>query len=96
MDKIRFSIGAKLITIISIIILVSLGAITALVSWLVHGDLRIAAEENNFETNRRSALEAETILAHVRSDSRMLMQTMTTLGEEAAQQTEALKQETAA
>ena len=84
--KIRFSIGAKLITIISIIILISLGSITALVSWLVRGDLRMTAEENNFETNRRSALEAEITLAHVRFDARMLMQTINASKEESAQE----------
>jgi len=57
--RVRFSIGAKLITIISIIVLVSLGSITALVSWLVREDLKLSAEENNFEVNRRAAAEAE-------------------------------------
>jgi adenylate cyclase len=82
--KVRFSIGAKLITIISIIVLVSLGSITALVSWLVRQDLQIAAEENNFETNRRSAAETETTLANVRSNSRILIQTITAVGTENA------------
>jgi len=65
-STIRFSIGTKLITIISIIVLVSLGAITALVSWLVHGDLKVSAEENNFEVNRRAAAETEQILDKMR------------------------------
>ena len=83
-DKIRFSIGAKLITIISFIVIVSLGSITALVSWLVQGDLRVSAEENNFEANRRSAMEAETALINVRSNSRILMQTITAMGAQSA------------
>jgi adenylate cyclase len=82
--KVRFSIGAKLITIISIIVLVSLGSITALVSWLVRQDLQIAAEENNFEINRRSAAETESTLANVRSNSRLLIQTITAVGTESA------------
>jgi adenylate cyclase len=65
--KIRFSIGAKLITIISIIILVSLGSITALVSWLVREDLKLSAEENNFEVNRRAAAETEQTLEKMRA-----------------------------
>jgi len=65
-STVRFSIGAKLITIISIIVLVSLGSITALVSWLVHEDLKISAEENNFEVNRRAAAEAEQTLEKMR------------------------------
>ena len=72
--KIKFSIGAKLITIISIIVIISLGSITALVSWLVHTDLRITAEANNFEANRKLAMEAETLLINVRANSRVLIQ----------------------
>jgi adenylate cyclase len=64
--RVRFSIGAKLIAIISIIVLISLGSITALVSWLVREDLRISAEDNNFEANRRAAAETEQILEKVR------------------------------
>ncbi|WP_461245846.1 adenylate/guanylate cyclase domain-containing protein [Treponema sp. R6D11] len=64
--RVRFSIGAKLITIISIIVLVSLGSITALVSWLVREDLTITAEENNFEVNRRAAAETEQTLEKMR------------------------------
>jgi adenylate cyclase len=83
-EKIRFSIGAKLITIISFIVIISLGSITALVSWLVQEDLRISAEENNFELNRRSAMEAEIMLTNVRSNSRILIQTITALGSQTA------------
>jgi len=89
-DKIKFSIGAKLIAIISIIVVISLGSITALVSWLVQTDLRITAEENNFETNRRSAIEAETLLSHIRSNSRVLIQSINALGS----QTAAIKEST--
>jgi adenylate cyclase len=77
---VRFSIGAKLITIITIIVLLSLGSIIALVSWLVRADLRIAAEENNFEANRRSAAEAESAFENVYSNSLMLMRTITAAG----------------
>jgi len=65
-STVRFSIGAKLITIISIIVLVSLGSITALVSWLVREDLKVSAEENNFEVNRRAAAETEQTLEKMR------------------------------
>jgi len=64
--RVRFSIGAKLITIISIIVLISLGSITALVSWLVREDLTISAEENNFEVNRRASAETEQTLEKTR------------------------------
>jgi adenylate cyclase len=83
LDKIKFPIGAKLIIIISFIVIFSLGSITALVSWLVQTDLRITAEENNFETNRRSSMEAETLLENTRSNSRVLIQSINTLGSRA-------------
>jgi adenylate cyclase len=78
---VRFSIGAKLITIISLIILVSLGSITALVSWLVREDLKINAEDNNFEVNRRAAVEAEQTLENMRKFSLMFMRTAAVLSE---------------
>ena len=84
-DKIKFSIGAKLIIIITILVLISLGSITALVSWMVREDLKIAAEEYNFESNRRSASEAEDLLVNMRSYSRILMQMANTMGENNAQ-----------
>jgi len=79
-----FSIGAKLVIIISFLVLISLGSITALVSWLVREDLRVAAEENNFETNRRSSMEAEVILAKMRSDSLILIRTLVAVGTQSA------------
>ncbi|MDR2701686.1 MAG: HAMP domain-containing protein [Spirochaetaceae bacterium] len=90
MDKIRFSIGAKLITIISIIVLVSLGSITILVSWLIRDDLKTSAEENNLEVNRRSAREADYTLANMRSNSLLLIQAITALGVESADAKEAV------
>ena len=78
--KVRFSIGAKLILLISFVIILSLGAITALVSWLIHEDLRIQAEENNFETNRRSTMEVELTLENVAAHSRILIRTISAAG----------------
>jgi len=80
-DKfIRFSIGAKLVTIITILILVSLGTITFLVSYMVSQDLEISAEENNFEINRRSSSEAEHTLANVRANAQILIKVMNSMG----------------
>ncbi|MDR1858930.1 MAG: adenylate/guanylate cyclase domain-containing protein [Treponema sp.] len=75
-----FPIGAKLVTIVTLIVLISLGSITVLVSWLVRQDLRIAAEESNFEANRRSTAEAEGTLAKMRSDTLTLIYTITSAG----------------
>ena len=73
---VRFSIGAKLIILISFIVILSLGSITVLVSWLVQGDLRLSAEDNNFETNRKSAQEAEMTLMNMRAHARILIKTV--------------------
>jgi adenylate cyclase len=79
LKKMRFSISTKLISIITIITIamVSLGSITILVSRLLRQDLQIAAEENNFEINRRSAMEMELVLINVFSNSRMILQIIT-------------------
>jgi adenylate cyclase len=71
--KVRFSISAKLILIITFIVIMSLGSITALVSYLVRADLQVMAEENNFEVNRRSASEAEIVLSNIQSFTRMFI-----------------------
>jgi len=82
-DKfIRFSIGAKLVTIITILVLISLGAITFLFSYFVRLDLEIAAEVNNFEINSRSASEADYTFSSVRSNAHVLIQIIILAGEE--------------
>ena len=79
-QNIRFSIGAKLIIIITILVLVSLGSITALVSWLVRQDLQITAEVTNLEVNRHSSNEAEYTFANLRANSQLIIQTINAAG----------------
>ncbi|MCL2805850.1 MAG: HAMP domain-containing protein [Treponema sp.] len=79
--KVRFSIGAKLITIITFIVLVSLGLIIALVSLLVRADLQILAETENFETNRRTAIAADAAFEYIHSNSLILIRTITSAGQ---------------
>ena len=57
--RVKFPIGAKLIIIISILLIVSLGAVIALVSFLSTQDVRRTAEYNNLTINRRSGSQAE-------------------------------------
>ena len=92
-DKVLFSIGTKLITIISIIVVLSLGSITALVSWMVREDLKIAAEENNFEANRRAAEETEETLTNIRAASAQLLYTINALSAQMA--SSSVRQDTA-
>jgi adenylate cyclase len=79
-DNPLFSIGVKLVTIVTLIVLVSLGSITVLVSWLVRQDLQITAEDGNFEANRRSSAEAEDTLLKMRSDALTHIHTITAEG----------------
>ena len=79
---VRFPIGAKLIILISVIVILSLGSITAIVSWLFRWDLQVSAEESNFEANRRSAMEAEMIFSNMLSHSRILLRTITAPGQQ--------------
>ena len=80
--KVRFSIGAKLIVIITFIVLISLGSVIALASWLVRADLQILAEENNFETNRMTASAAQSFFENIYSNSLTLIRTITASGKD--------------
>jgi len=79
-DKIERPIGAKLIIIITALLLLSLGAITILASALISNDIRITAEDNNYTINRRSAQEAENFLTMVRSNTLVLLDTINAAG----------------
>jgi len=80
-DKIQFfSIRKKLITIITIIVLLSMGSSSALVLWLIWQDLQKTAEANILESNERSAMEAEYTLEKTRSESMLLMQALSSTG----------------
>jgi adenylate cyclase len=67
--------------IITMLLLLSLGTITGLVSYFVSADVRITAEENNFNANKRSASEAEAVLSSVRSAAFVLLDTVAAGGE---------------
>jgi adenylate cyclase len=82
---IRFPIGAKLVLIVTVILLVSLGAISFLVSWMISRDLRLNAEDNNFSVNQRAAAASETILSLIRSNALVLLQGSVAGGDSASQ-----------
>ncbi|GHV51997.1 adenylate/guanylate cyclase domain-containing protein [Spirochaetia bacterium] len=71
--KVQYPIGIKLVIIITSLLLVSLGAITVLVSYMVSMDLRITAEDTNFTVNRRSSAEADHALQTIRSNVLQLL-----------------------
>ncbi|MDR0388848.1 MAG: HAMP domain-containing protein [Spirochaetaceae bacterium] len=70
---VRFPLGAKLVTIITSFLVLSLGAISILVSMLISADVRITAEDNNFTLNRRIATGVETFFETVMSNTRTFL-----------------------
>lgn len=66
-QKVKFSIGAKLITIISLVVVISLIGVTILVSYFVSADTRVNAEENNLTINTRTSGECESRISLVMS-----------------------------
>jgi adenylate cyclase len=65
--RVRFPIGAKLVLIISILVLVSLGTVTFLVSAISTQDVQRTAEDNNFTVNRRAGSQAENSFKSVQA-----------------------------
>jgi adenylate cyclase len=57
--RVLFPIGAKLVIIISLLLLLALGAVTILVSVISTQDAQRTAEDNNFTVNRRAGSQAE-------------------------------------
>jgi adenylate cyclase len=57
--RVLFPIGAKLVIIISVLLLISLGAVTLMVSMLSSQDVQLKAEVNNYAINRRAGSQAE-------------------------------------
>ena len=64
--RVRFPIGAKLVIIITILLLASLGLVIFMVSMLGTRDVQRTAEENNFTVNIRAGSQAESYFSSVR------------------------------
>jgi adenylate cyclase len=79
--KVKYPIGVKLVVIVTLISIISLGAITALVSWMVSGDVRATADDNNYSINLRSASEAEEKLRGMKSNANVLLNIVDTLSD---------------
>ncbi|MDR1178759.1 MAG: adenylate/guanylate cyclase domain-containing protein [Spirochaetaceae bacterium] len=66
--RVGFSIGAKLVSMITGVLFFSLGLISALVWFLVYTDTRKTAAENNLSINRHAASAAEAMLDSVKAN----------------------------
>ncbi|MCL2762881.1 MAG: HAMP domain-containing protein [Treponema sp.] len=63
--RVPFPIGAKLVIIITILLLASLGAVIFMVSVLSTQNVQLTAEENNFTVNVRAGSQAESSFASI-------------------------------
>ncbi|WP_024465541.1 adenylate/guanylate cyclase domain-containing protein [Treponema pedis] len=70
---VKFPIGAKLVIIISILTVLSIGIITALVTWFGTEDVRLTAEENNRTVNVQAASAVEKELTSIRANAFLLL-----------------------
>ena len=80
MVKVKYPISLKLVAIITILLLVSLGAITLLVSIMVSSDVRITAEYNNLNISKMTATEVENRLNAVRSNVFLILDLLNAAG----------------
>jgi adenylate cyclase len=77
--RIRYPIGFKLMFIITVLLALSLGTITVLVSTLVSMDVRVTAESTNFAANIRTAEAAEQFFSLNKSAALVLLHTLSVL-----------------
>ncbi len=71
--RIRHPIGEKLISIISLLVIISLGGITYFVSYFITQDIKVNAEDNNFSINKRVASEAQVRISSLVSSVEMFV-----------------------
>ena len=80
-ERVKHPIGLKLISIISMIVLVALGGVTYAVSYFVTADVRNNAEENNLTINSRTASDTENRITSALSSVAMFIDLLNTAGE---------------
>ena len=72
-QKVRRPIGAQLIAIITLIVIIAMGTVTAIVSYVITQDIRINAEENNRTINNSATSDCESRINSGISAARMFM-----------------------
>lgn len=75
-----FSIGLKLVLIISFLIVVSLGTLTFLVSYFVGADVQLTAEDNNHTITMRTATTTQNELNTIRSNVFLMLDMLNAAG----------------
>ncbi|MBQ7158016.1 MAG: adenylate/guanylate cyclase domain-containing protein [Treponema sp.] len=79
--RIPHPIGAKLIGIISAMVVIALGGVTYLVSYFVSQDVRTSAEENNLAINSRTASDTENRINTTISSVGMFLDLLNSAGD---------------
>jgi adenylate cyclase len=77
--KVKYPIAFKLVMIVAAMLIISLSAITFLVSNLLSSDVRLTAEDNNFSINTRVTESSEMTLNNVRSSALSLLNDITAI-----------------
>lgn len=79
-NKIKFSIGFKLVLIISILVVVSLGTVTFIVNSIVGDDVKRTAQTNNLSAAVSNATTASNELLTVRSNVFLMLDMLNAAG----------------
>lgn len=74
------SIGAKLVLIISFLVIISLGTLTFLVSYFVGAEVQLTAEDNNHTITMRTASTTENELNSVRANVFLMLDMLNAAG----------------
>ena len=82
LTRVKRPIGVKLILIISLLVLFSMGIITILVSYFISKDTSINAEDNNLTINSRTASDCQSRLNSVISSAGILYDVLISDSEE--------------
>lgn len=82
--QVRVPMSLTLISIITVMVVLSLGLLTALMSWLVTQDVRSTAENNNRSINQKNAALVESLLETLRGDVQVFLYTTENLLAETA------------
>ncbi|MHB9292835.1 adenylate cyclase [Hollandina sp. SP2] len=77
--RVQFSLGVKLVSIISVLMVVSLGGMTIIATVMINKDVQITAEDTNYSINRRTALSADYRIKGVYDDALLLLNHLTAL-----------------
>ncbi|MCR4940537.1 MAG: adenylate/guanylate cyclase domain-containing protein [Treponemataceae bacterium] len=78
--NVKYSIGFKLIFIISVLVVVSLGTVTFLVSYLISRDLQVSTESSNFDSTLKAATTVENELSTIRTNVFLMLDMLNAAG----------------